>query len=106
MDLRRLSDGPRIDNELVAHPLNPSRIMRKTSSREYIVVSPRCLRASCSSSSSSSWSPALQVSIGTDAFELSNEQFSVVSERYAEYERGAAKTYTWEEVKRMFEENR
>lgn len=43
---------------------------------------------------------------GTDAFELSDEQFSVVSERYAEYERGAAKTYTWEQVQQMLEESR
>ncbi|MBP7409282.1 MAG: addiction module protein [Flavobacteriales bacterium] len=43
---------------------------------------------------------------GTDGFELSDEQLSVVSERFEQYKRGEAKTYTWEEVKRMLEENR
>ncbi|HNR55568.1 MAG TPA: addiction module protein [Flavobacteriales bacterium] len=43
---------------------------------------------------------------GTDGFELSDAEVSVVSERYEEYKRGEAKTYTWEEVQRMLEENR
>lgn len=43
---------------------------------------------------------------GTDGFELSDEQLSTVSERFAEYQRGAAKTYTWEEVQRMLDEDR
>jgi len=43
---------------------------------------------------------------GTDAFELSDAELSVVSERYEQYKRGEAKTYTWEEVQRMLEEDR
>jgi hypothetical protein len=43
---------------------------------------------------------------GTDGFELSDEQLNVVSERFEQYKRGEGKTYTWEEVKRMLEENR
>ena len=43
---------------------------------------------------------------GTDGFELSDAEVSVVSERFERYKRGEAKTYTWEEVQRMLEENR
>ena len=43
---------------------------------------------------------------GTDGFELSDAELSVVSERHEQYKRGDAKTYTWEEVQRMLEENR
>lgn len=43
---------------------------------------------------------------GTDGFELSEQQLNLVNERFAEYQRGEAKTYTWEEVKRMLEESR
>jgi uncharacterized secreted protein with C-terminal beta-propeller domain len=43
---------------------------------------------------------------GTDAFELSDPELSLVSERYEQYKRGEAKTYSWDEVQRMLEENR
>ncbi|MEO8590414.1 MAG: hypothetical protein ABI432_13650 [Flavobacteriales bacterium] len=43
---------------------------------------------------------------GTDGFDLSDEQLNMVSERFEQYKRGEAKTYTWEEVKQMLEENR
>lgn len=43
---------------------------------------------------------------GTDAFELSDAELNVVNERFEEYKRGEAKTYTWAEVQRMLEENR
>jgi pantothenate kinase len=43
---------------------------------------------------------------GTDGFELSDAELSVVSDRFEQYKRGEAKTYTWEEVQRMLEENR
>jgi len=42
----------------------------------------------------------------TDGFELSDEQLNVVSERYEQHMRGEAKTYFWEEVQCMLEENR
>lgn len=43
---------------------------------------------------------------GTDGFELSDAQFSVVNERFEAYRRGEARTYTWEEVQRMLSEQR
>lgn len=43
---------------------------------------------------------------GTDAFELSDAELNVVNERFEQYKRGDAKTYTWEEVQRMLEEGR
>ena len=43
---------------------------------------------------------------GTDGFELSDQQLSVVNERYEAYQRGEAKTYSWAEVQRMLEEER
>ena len=43
---------------------------------------------------------------GTDGFELSDGQLSVVNERFAAYQRGEARTYTWEEVQRMLDEER
>jgi hypothetical protein len=43
---------------------------------------------------------------GTDSFELSDAEVSMVSERFEQYKRGEAKTYTWDEVQRMLEENR
>lgn len=43
---------------------------------------------------------------GTDGFELSDAQFSVVNERFEAYRRGEARTYTWEEVQRMLGEER
>lgn len=43
---------------------------------------------------------------GTDGFELSDGELSVVNERFAQYKRGEAKTYTWEEVQRMLDEKR
>lgn len=43
---------------------------------------------------------------GTDAFELSDAELSVVNERFEQYKRGDARTYTWEEVQRMLEEDR
>jgi hypothetical protein len=43
---------------------------------------------------------------GTDGFELSEQQLNMVNERFAEYQRSEAKTYTWEEVQRMLEESR
>ncbi|MCC6401907.1 MAG: addiction module protein [Flavobacteriales bacterium] len=43
---------------------------------------------------------------GTDAFELSDAELNLVNERFEAYKRGEAKTYTWEEVQRMLEENR
>ena len=43
---------------------------------------------------------------GTDAFELTDQELNVVSERFEQYKRGEAKTYSWDEVQRMLEENR
>lgn len=43
---------------------------------------------------------------GTDGFELSEAQLSVVNERFEAYQRGEARTYTWEEVQRMLDEER
>lgn len=43
---------------------------------------------------------------GTDAFELSDAELNVVNDRFEAYKRGEAKTYTWEEVQRMLDENR
>ena len=42
----------------------------------------------------------------TDCFELSDQQLSVVNERYSAYQRGEAKTYSWAEVQRMLEDER
>lgn len=38
---------------------------------------------------------------GTDDFELSDAQLSVVNERFEAYQRGEARTYSWEEVQQM-----
>jgi len=43
---------------------------------------------------------------GTDAFELSDQELNVVNERYEEYKREEAKTYTWFEVQRILDEDR
>ncbi|MBP9079757.1 MAG: hypothetical protein KBF80_05865 [Flavobacteriales bacterium] len=43
---------------------------------------------------------------GTDAFELSDQELNLVSERFEQYKCGEAKTYSWDEVQRMLEENR
>lgn len=43
---------------------------------------------------------------GTDDFELSDAQLNVVNERFESYQRGEARTYTWEEVQRMLDEER
>ena len=36
-----------------------------------------------------------------DEEDLTDEQYSIVKERYEEYERGEGKSYTWEEAKAM-----
>ncbi|HMU14707.1 MAG TPA: addiction module protein [Flavobacteriales bacterium] len=36
-----------------------------------------------------------------DADGLTDEQYSIVKERYEEYKRGEGKSYTWEEVREM-----
>jgi len=43
---------------------------------------------------------------GTDGFELTDQQLSMVNERDEAYQRGEAKTYSWEEVQQMLEEER
>lgn len=37
----------------------------------------------------------------TDEDGVTDEQYNIVQERYAEYKRGEGKSYTWEEVREM-----
>jgi len=41
---------------------------------------------------------------GTDGFELSDAQLNVVNDHFEAYQRGEARTYTWEEVQQMLGE--